>query len=121
MAPCLLYARPSMSANQVVLLKVVREMKKAASEDLEYQAKILGMDKLELLEEMMRFQEERTRCGQLTPILMTRGQILFKALEESAETEELKNLTRSYRKHLRLEYEAFLKSQESSQKGHQSG
>jgi hypothetical protein len=121
MAPNLLKARPSMSANQVVLLKAVREMKKAAAQDLDYQAKILGMEKWELLEEMMRFQEERTRLGHLTPEMMSQGQILFKALEDSAETQELRLLSRSYRKHLRLEFEAFIKNQNPSREGNSSG
>lgn len=91
-------------ANQnVVSLAAVRELKSAENQDLAYQAQILGMDKLELLEEMVRFQEERTRLGHLTVQMMVRGKYLFKALEESAETNELKLLTRSYRRH--LEYE----------------
>ncbi len=86
--------------NKVIPLFAAREIKKTQEEDLAYQAKILAMDKLELLEEMVRFQEERTRIGHLTPSLMIRGQSLFKALEEKAETHELRTLTRSYRRHL---------------------
>ncbi len=71
--------------------------------EIHYRAKILSMDKMDLLEEMVRFQEERSREGQLTPKMMAEGQILFGALEKSAETEELRLLTRSYRRH--LEYE----------------
>lgn len=74
-------------------------------------SRILGMDKVELLEEMMVFQEERASVGELTVTMMVRGQILFKALEDAAETEELRSLTRSYRRHLRFELEAFMKSQ----------
>ncbi|MGZ3697185.1 MAG: hypothetical protein ACXWP5_03750 [Bdellovibrionota bacterium] len=84
-------------------------MKDAENGDHEYRARILGMDKLELLEEMVRFQEERSRIGYLTLPMMIRGKILFKALEESAETQELKLLTRSYRRHLDYEMTEHLK------------
>src|SRR4051812_23376676 len=97
-----------MSTN-VVSINVVREIRKAENSDPEYQARILGLDKLELLEEMMLFQEERASLGDLTVQMMVRGQILFKALEETAETEELRQLTRSYRRHLKFELEAHMK------------
>ncbi len=74
-----------------------------AAEDHAYQARILGMDKLELLEEMVRFQEERSRVGKLSLEMMVRGRYLFKALEENAETEELRLLARSFRRHLDYE------------------
>ena len=95
--------------NNVVSLNAVREVKRAAEEDHEYRARILVMDKLELLEEMVRFQEQRTATGHLTLEMMIRGKILFKALEENAETQELLLLTRSYRKHLEYELNDYLK------------
>jgi hypothetical protein len=87
----------------VVSLNVVRELKKAKQGDPAYEARVLKMDKLELLEEMMHFQEERAKVGHLAIPMMVRGQILFKALEASAETDELKQLARSYRRHLKYE------------------
>ncbi|MCM2324778.1 MAG: hypothetical protein NDJ90_16080 [Oligoflexia bacterium] len=93
----------------VVSLQAAREIRKAQDEDLAYQARIIVMDKLELLEEMVRFQEERSRLGELTLPMMIRGKILFKALEQNAETHELKLLTRSYRRHLEFEMAALLK------------
>jgi len=93
-------------ASNIVSLKVVRDIKNAEAEDLAYQAHILSLDKLELLEEMVRFQEERSKVGHLTLQMMSRGKLLFKALEESAETQELKLLTRSYRRHLEFELAA---------------
>src|SRR4029079_13299840 len=84
-------------------LKAIRDLKEAEQDDHAYQALILSMDKLELLEEMVRFQEERTRIGELTLPMMVRGKYLFKALEEAAETQELKLLTKSYRRHLEHE------------------
>ncbi|MDR3608718.1 MAG: hypothetical protein P4M08_15245 [Oligoflexia bacterium] len=97
--------------SKVVSLKAVREIKDARTDDHEYHARILGMDKMELLEEMVRFQEERSRVGHLTVTMMVRGQLLFKALEESAETQELRLLTRSYRRHLECELTAYRQSQ----------
>jgi hypothetical protein len=79
-----------------------------SSDMLAFRAKILGMDKLELLEEMVRFQEERSMLGNLTPDMMVRGQVLFKALEDASETPELRLLTRSYRRHLEYEYKSYL-------------
>jgi len=98
-----------MATNNIVSLQAAREVKTAESEDHEYKARILVMDKLELLEEMVRFQEERSREGHLTLQMMIRGKILFKALEQSAETQELQLLTRSYRRHLEFELADHLK------------
>lgn len=95
----------------VISLKVVRDIKSNKEEDLAYHARILAMDKLALLEEMVRFQEERSRLGQLTPQMMVRGKLLFKALEDSAETQELKILTRSYRRHLEYELADYIQKQ----------
>jgi hypothetical protein len=97
--------------SNVVSLKAVREIKTAQTEDLEYHAQILGMDKLQLLEEMVRFQEERSRVGHLTLQMMVRGRLLFKALEENAETQELRILTRSYRRHLDCELAEYREKQ----------
>ena len=83
-------------------------MKEAENDDMAYRAMILSMDKLELLEEMVRFQEERSRRGSLSLAMMLKGKYLFKALEENAETQELRILTRSYRRHLEHEITAYL-------------
>jgi hypothetical protein len=93
--------------SNVVSLNAARTIRMTEQEDLAYQARILGMDKLELLEEMIRFQEERSRVGRLTVVMMLRGKLLFKALEENAETRELRLLTRSYRRHLEHELAAY--------------
>ena len=96
--------------SNVISLNAARELKKVERDDA-YFAEILVMDKLELLEEMVRFQEERSKLGHLTPQMMVRGKILFKALEDSAETEELKLLTKSYRRHLDFELREHFKNQ----------
>ena len=90
--------------SNVISLQVVRTQKYADAYMLDYQARILGMDKLALLEEMIRFQEERSLMGESMPNeMMMRGKYLFKALEEKAETEELRLLSRSFRRHLEVE------------------
>lgn len=71
--------------------------------DADYQMIINRMSKIELLEEMVRFQEERTAKGNLTELMMVRGKILFRALELNAETDELRLLAGSYRRHLEHE------------------
>lgn len=63
------------------------------------------MDKLELLEEMVAFQEERAKIGHLTLELCVKGIPLFEALTKSSETEDLRKLTSSYVKHLKYEAE----------------
>ena len=93
--------------NNVISISAVREKKKIEQGDLEYQKLVSSMDKVELLEEMMRFQEERSREGELTLPLMIRGRILFKTLERNAETQELRDLAKSYRRHLKLELEHY--------------
>ncbi len=72
------------------------------------------MDKVNLLDEMVRFQEERSQKGHLTPQMMMRGKHLFRALERTAETQELKILTRSYRRHLEYELANYLQGSEQS-------
>lgn len=87
---------------------VVNIFKNGVSDNA-YKSYIQNMDKLELLEEMVRFQEKRSRLGQLTQQMMIQGIILFEALNQSAETPELKILTRAYVKHLKIELEALKK------------
>lgn len=89
--------------NNVISLKALREIRQAEKDDSSYLARIREMDKLELLEEMVRFQEERSAAGELSLSMMVRGKILFRALEDSAETRELQLLTGSYRRHLEHE------------------
>ena len=96
----------------IISLQSVRELRRLETEDLEYKALILGMSKLELLEEMVRFQEERSRAGSLNLPMMVRGKHLFRALENTAETEQLRLLTRSYRRHLEHEIAHLLRSPE---------
>lgn len=70
------------------------------TEDQQYQRYVSGLTRLELLEEMVRFQEARTKAGTLTMAMMIRGKILFTALELVAETDELRILAGSYKRHL---------------------
>lgn len=93
---------------KVLSFKAAQEIKNARTEDPEYERKIAAMNKFELLEEMIRFQEERSRVGELTLGMMVRGKSLFQALESSAETRELALLTSSYRRHLEHEMQDYL-------------
>jgi hypothetical protein len=98
--------------SKIISLDAARRIRDLSTKDEEYayQARILGMDKLALLEEMVRFQQERSRNGELTLEMIARGKYLFKALEERAETQELQLLARSYRRH--LDHEMSLKLQQ---------
>jgi hypothetical protein len=92
--------------SNVISIRAFKAMRVSNDEELAYQAKILSMSKVELLEEMVRFQEERKTVGTLPPELMQKGRHLFRALEESADSQELKILSRSYRRHLEYEIAA---------------
>jgi hypothetical protein len=90
----------------VISLRAYKALKDADQENLAYRAKILSMNKVQLLDEMVRFQEERRDIGSLTSSMMIRGLHLFRALEESADSQELKIMSRSYRRHLEYEIAA---------------
>lgn len=98
----------------VVNLNVKRRRVPSEVSD-KYVIEIAQLDKLELLEEMLHFQEERKQVGFLTPEMMVLGQILYQAIADSAETPELRNLTQSYTRHLKYEYEAYLKGDSDDQ------
>jgi hypothetical protein len=89
------------------LIDLVAERNKRgmARHDPYYQILINRMNKMELLEEMVRFQEERSKKDNLSLTMMVRGKILFRALETTAETDELRLLASSYRRHLEHEIE----------------
>ena len=95
-------------SDKIISLNVFRAMKQAEKDQYEYHARILGMEKHELLNEMIRFQEDRSKAGKLSPEMIVKGKILFAALEKSAETDALKSLSTSYRRHLELEYQSYL-------------
>ncbi len=101
------------SMSNVVSLQKIREVRLARGQDLVYQSQIAAMDKVQLLEEMVKFQEERSHKGRLTLEMMVRGQHLFRALERSAETRELRTLTSTYRRHLEHELRDFMQKQGS--------
>jgi len=92
--------------SNVISLRSYKALKDSDAEELAYHAKILSLSKVELLEEMVRFQEERKTMGILTHPMMVKGRHLFKALEENADSQELKILSRSYRRHLDHEIQA---------------
>lgn len=93
----------------IVYLSSVRKLKEAEHIDSEYEQMIRSMSKIELLDEMIRYQEERSRVGELNLQMMIRGRHLFTALEENAETREMRLLARSYRRHLECELDQYRK------------
>lgn len=97
--------------NNIISLDALRTLKNATLSNPGYEVRITMMQKHELLEEMVQFQEERTRKGSLDVEMIVRGRILFAALQSQAETEHLRLLTRSYLRHLNLELEEHLRVQ----------
>jgi mevalonate kinase len=84
------------------IFNLAEEREKRKKEDPYYQTHIQRMSRIELLEEMVSFQEDRS-TKQLTQLMTIRGIILFRALESKAETDELRILASSYRRHLENE------------------
>ncbi len=92
----------------VIDIVAERNKRGTAKHDPYYQMQINRMGKVELLEEMVRFQEERG-SKDMSLTMMVRGRILFRALEINAETDELRLLASSYRRHLECEIETHMK------------
>lgn len=105
---------------KIFSLEAIREVKQAEKVDPLYMDRIQRMDKVELLEEMVRYQEERSNLGELTVSLMVRGRVLFKALEQHAETTALKSLTGAYRRHLDYELADYLKRSQNKANGQEA-
>ena len=76
--------------------------------DRVYIAKIEKMDKLELLQEMVDFQELRAKQG-LTVNMMVKGISLFEMLMLQSETEELRLITKNYCSSLKTDLEKYKK------------
>lgn len=64
-------------------------------------------DILRLLEEMTKFQQHRTRVGHLDRDMILKGIPLFTLIARKADTPDLKELARSYTKHLKAELATF--------------
>ena len=90
--------------SNIIFLDEFRSFKKSEC-DPSYGCRIGEMNILELLDEMVRFQQERSTTGHLTPKMMAEGIVLFKALEDNAISKELKLLAGSYHRHLQYELE----------------
>ncbi len=90
-------------SSNVISLEVVRRQRGLLQDDPSYHTKITRMNKFELLEEMARYHESKS--GLIDPPLevLVRGRILFRALELTAETNELQMLASSYRRQLEHE------------------
>lgn len=72
-----------------------------------YERYIDGLDRDDLLSEMVKFQQECEYNGGPNLSLMIRGIYLFGALEKVAESDALIALSRSYKNHLKYELENF--------------
>ena len=59
--------------SNVISLRAFKALKDTDNEDLAYRARILSMTKVDLLEEMVRFQEERKAAGALDPLQRAGG------------------------------------------------
>ena len=89
--------------SNVVNLAAFRDIKEREFSNPFYQARIAKMDRLELVNEVIKFNEERYEHGGLNKELIVRGLILFKNMADNAETPNFKEFARTYCKHLELE------------------
>ncbi len=92
------------------IINLTAERFSRTRQDPQYETMIARMNKYELLEEMVKFQEERSGRDRLSLEMMVRGQILFRALELTSETSELRLLASSYRRHLEHEIDTLSKA-----------
>jgi len=92
------------------IINLTAERFSRTRQDPQYETMIARMNKYELLEEMVKFQEERSGRDRLSLEMMVRGQILFRALELTSETSELRLLASSYRRHLEHEIDSLCKT-----------
>jgi hypothetical protein len=86
-------------------LDAARNKKAQQTTDPFYQKRIDSLDMIALLEEMVKYQEQKPKDKEL-PFAMIRGVILFTALEQKCTTEELRLLAGSYKRHLQHELAA---------------
>lgn len=77
--------------------------KQAVIELREWASYIDSLDKLQLLEEMIKYQELRLREDRMSDLMIRQGQILFGALTQVAETKELRHMVIAYHCNLNLE------------------
>jgi hypothetical protein len=83
-------------------LQAARNKKAQLMTDPFYQKRIDGLDMMLLLEEMVKYQEQKPKDKELV-FSMVRGVILFTALEQKCNTDELRLLAGSYKRHLQHE------------------
>ena len=69
-------------------------------DNVEYRKKVAAMEMPDLLEEMARFHEEKSKAVVIKVDLLVRGIILFGYIAEKAITPELHVLAFSYKKEL---------------------
>ncbi len=98
-----------MSNAKIIDLSQFKSIQISKKEHSEYQLYIDSLDKLQLLNEMVNFQHQRSEKGKLDATLMTQGLVLFRRLEQEAESEGLRSLAHSYRRHLEHELADYLK------------
>lgn len=85
--------------SNVISLKAYRAAKTNTDERIK---NILNMDHLQLLDEMVRWQNERSKVG-LNLEMISTGLVLFKQLQKTAFLEELRILCGSYIRSLKIE------------------
>jgi hypothetical protein len=90
-------------------LNQITEAKRIKKECLIYEDKLKKMDRLDLLEEMVRYQEQRSNEKSLTLKIIYDGLALFKLISETCETPELRLLSQSYHRHLSDQLTYYLK------------
>lgn len=98
---------------EIISLKNKLEVSRTKRACEEYKKKIQAMDKLELLEEMVRFYEDWNIIDVPALEMIIKGMIFFEILKDKCETEELKHSTEFYYGLLELELKNYERANES--------
>ena len=82
--------------NNVISLDTKLKINKAKHECKEYEAKIKAMNNEQLLQEMIKFQEDWALMDIPALEAILKGMIFFSKLKESVDTKELKDMVEFY-------------------------
>lgn len=92
---------------KVINLKTFRVLKKQKREGLAYRHRIMGMQKPELLQELLSYHESYQKDPHDIRVTI-RGQHLMDVLEARAELRELQELAREFQSKLKARYRSQL-------------
>jgi hypothetical protein len=91
-----------------ICLNQFKKYKKEQRNQGLYSIKLKQMNKTELLEELIRFQKERSLFEGPSLEMILQGELLFQALITHCESTEMQKFAKTYLKHLKHELQHLL-------------